>query len=151
MLWNYQIIVSVEDTSEQCRRKVTSFTVTLAGLQATRKVVHLVSFCLQTYVIFLSSTELKESQYQFISWHGNSGVRLAKRFQGLGEFLWILTKEYYGSHYPLLILTVAQIFHQNRIGENFSQSYPYTATLKWIYNSRWLSLSRWPALSKVPI
>ena len=40
---------------------------TLAGLQATRKVVHLVSFCLQTYVIFLSSTELKESQCQFIT------------------------------------------------------------------------------------
>ena len=35
---------------------------TLAGLQATRKVVHLVSFCLQTYVVFLSSAELKESQ-----------------------------------------------------------------------------------------
>ena len=35
---------------------------TLAGLQATRKVVHLVSFCLPTYVIFLSSTELKDSQ-----------------------------------------------------------------------------------------
>ena len=28
---------------------------TLAGLQATRKVVHLVSFCLQMYVIFLTS------------------------------------------------------------------------------------------------
>ena len=35
---------------------------TLVGLQATRKVVHLVSVFLQTYVIFLSSTELKESQ-----------------------------------------------------------------------------------------
>ena len=34
---------------------------TLAGLQATRKAVHLLSFCLQTNVIFLTSTELKES------------------------------------------------------------------------------------------
>ena len=34
----------------------------LAGLQATRKVVNLVSFCLETYVIFLTSAELKESQ-----------------------------------------------------------------------------------------